>query len=200
MAILLDNKAQSKVGDAFAQGIQANARLSILSGLFSIYGYSILKKQLARADILRLLIPSNDIPPATGSAPPFHLSGLAGSETDRRFHNALNVAEVARECVEWLQKKADVKAVSLPVPQNLFHVENPDGSATAIHGSLPFTSTGLGAVPSDGYEMNTCFSTTEETASLLKWFDSIWSNPEATRDVKELLVAQLEDIFASKSP
>jgi hypothetical protein len=200
MAILLDNKAQSKVGDALAQGIQANARLSILSGLFSIYGYSILKKQLARADILRLLIPSNDTPVGTGNEPPFRLAGLAGSKEDRRFRNSLNMAEVARECAEWLQQKADVKAVSLPVPQNLFYVENPDGSATAVHGSSPFTSAGLGAVPSDGYEMNTCFKTPEETASLLKWFDSIWSNPEATRDVKELLVAQLEDIFANKSP
>lgn len=171
MAILLDNKAQSKVGDALAQGIQVNARLSILSALFSIYGYSILKKQLARAGILRLLIPSNDTPVNTGNEPSFRLAGLAGSKADRRFRNSLNMAKVARECAEWLKRKADVKAVSLPVPQNLFHVENPDGSATAINGSSPFTSAGLGAVPSDGYEMNTCFTTPEETASLLKWFD-----------------------------
>jgi hypothetical protein len=200
MTILLDNKAHGKVGDALAQGIQANARLSILSGHFSIYGYSMLKKQLASAGILRLLVPSNDTPVGTGNEPPFRLPGLAGSKADRRFRNSLNMAKVARECAEWLQQKADVKAVSRPVLQNLFHVENPDGSVIAIHGSSPFTSAGLGAVPSDGYEMNTCFTTPEESANLLKWFDSIWSNSEATRDVKELLVAQLGHIFASKSP
>lgn len=147
MTKLLDNKGQSKVGDALAQSIQANASLSILSGLFSIYGYSILKKQLARAGILRLLIPSNDTPVNTGNEPSFRLAGLAGSKADRRFRNSLNMAKVARECAEWLKRKADVKAVSLPVPQNLFHVENPDGSATAINGSSPFTSAGLGPFP-----------------------------------------------------
>jgi SNF2 family DNA or RNA helicase len=200
MSKLLDNKTQGKIGDALADGIQADARLSILSGFFSIYGYSVLKKQLSRAGLLRLLIPSNDISSTTGSAPPFHLSGLAGSRMDRRFRNSLKMAEIARECAEWLREKVDVKTVSLPVPLNLFHVANPDGSALAIHGSSPFTSAGLGVVPSDGYEMNTCFTTPEETTSLLKWFDSIWSNPEATRDVKQILIAQLEDIFSSKSP
>ena len=53
------------------------------------------------------------------------------------------------------------------VGQNLFHIENPDGSTIAVHGSSPFTSAGLGVVPSDGYEMNTCFTTPTETRCLL---------------------------------
>ncbi|NQT70313.1 MAG: DEAD/DEAH box helicase family protein [Desulfobacteraceae bacterium] len=198
--MLLDNKGQGKVGDALAEGIQANAHVSILSSLFSIYGYSSLKKQLERADVLRLLIPSNDTPVASGNAKPFRVAGLTGSKTDRRFRNSLNMAKLARNCSQWLQQKAEIRAVSLPVLQNLFHIENPDGSAIAVHGSSPFTSAGLGVVPSDGYEMNTCFTTPVETESLLKWFDAIWSNPEATGDVKSFVLAQLETIFASKSP
>ena len=200
MTKLLDNKGHGKVGKVLAKAIQADASLSVLSSFFSIYGYSALEKEFARLDTLRLLIPVSDAQDATGNELPFHIPGLAGDESDRRFRNSLNLTKVARECAEWLQQKAEVKAVSLPVPQNLFHVENSDGSALAISGSSPFTSAGLGVVPSDSYEMNTCFTTQEETASLLKWFDSIWSNPEATRDVKELLVAQLEEIFSSKSP
>ena len=44
------------------------------------------------------------------------------------------------------------------------------------------------------------FTTPSETASLLKWFDSIWANPDATQDIKAFVLAQLEDIFATKSP
>lgn len=200
MTVLLDNKGQGKVGDALAEGIQANARVSILPSLFSIYGYSALKKQLERADVLRLLIPSNDTPVASGNVKPFRMAGLTGGEADRRFRNSLNMAKLARDCSRWLQQKAEIKAVSLPVLQNLFHIKNHDGSSIAIHGSSPFTSAGLGAVPSDGYEMNTCFTTPAETESLLKWFDTIWSNPEATGDVKLFVLAQLETIFANKSP
>ncbi|MEA3358950.1 MAG: helicase-related protein [Thermodesulfobacteriota bacterium] len=200
MTVLLDNKGQGKVGDSLAEGIQVNARLSILSGLFSIYGHFALKKQLARAGFLRLLIPSNEAHGASKNKQQFRLAGLTGSEAERRFRNSLNMVEIARECSQWLQKKAEIRAVSLPVLQNLFHIENPDGNAMAIHGSSPFTSAGLGAVPSDGYEMNTCFTTPAETESLLKWFEAIWSNPEATEDVKSDVLAQLETIFGNKSP
>ncbi len=198
--MLLDNKGQGKVGDALAEGIQASARVSILSSLFSIYGYSALKKQLERADVLRLLIPSNDTPIASGNVKSFRVAGLTGSEADRRFRNSLDMVKLARDCSRWLQQKAEIRTVSLPVLQNLFHIENPDGSTIAVHGSSPFTSAGLGVVPSDGYEMNTCFTTPAETESLLKWFDAIWSNPEATGDVKSFVLTQLETIFASKSP
>jgi hypothetical protein len=39
MTVLLDNKGQGKVGVALAEGIQVNSRLSILTSLFSVYGY-----------------------------------------------------------------------------------------------------------------------------------------------------------------
>ena len=48
--------------------------------------------------------------------------------------------------------------------------------------------------------MNTHFTTPSETTSLLNWFDSIWTNPEATRDVKSFVLSQLEELFSSKSP
>ena len=200
MTVLLDNKSQGKVGDALAKGIRANASISILSSLFSIYGYAALKKQLERIEVLRLLIPMNDTPITSGNGKPFWLPGLTGNEADRRFRNTLNITELARECSRWLQEKSEIRAVSLPVLQNLFHIKNSDGSSRAVHGSSTFTSSGLGTVPSDGYEMNTCFTTPTETESLLKWFDTIWSNPEATGDVKTLVVEQLGTIFADKSP
>lgn len=200
MAQLLDNKGQGKVGETIAEAIQADANLSILSSLFSVYGYCTLKRQLAQIGLLRLLFPRNDRGLLTGTDQTFRVVDLAGGEADRRFRNSLNLTAIARDCAQWLQKKAEVREVSLPVLQNLFHIDNPDGSSIAINGSSPFTSSGLGAVPSDGYEMNTCFKAPAEAESLLRWFDSIWSNLEATRDIKAFVLAQLEDMYASKSP
>ena len=48
--------------------------------------------------------------------------------------------------------------------------------------------------------MNTCFKEPPETKSLLRWFDEIWSNPEATSDVKSAVLNQIESIWSSKSP
>ena len=198
MTVLLDNKGQGKVGDALSESIQAGARLSVVSGLFSIYGYAVLKNQLAQIDALRLLMPLNNAgPKLPEDKQPLQVANIAGDEGDRRFRNSLNLAKVAHECAGWLEQKADIRAVSLPVFQNLFHIENTDGSTVAIHGSSPFTSSGLGFTPSRGYEMNTYFTTPSETASLLKWFDSIWANPDATQDIKAHVLAKLEDIFAT---
>ena len=200
MTVLLDNKGQGRVGNALEKSIQANANVSILSSLFSIYGYSALEKKLNRTNTLRLLIPSGNTPTASKDVIPFRITELTGGEADRRFRNSLNMNEIARRCSQFLREKAQIRTVFLPVPQNLFHIDNPDGSAIAIHGSSPFTSTGLGVVPSKGYEMNTCFKEPPETKSLLRWFDEIWSNPEATSDVKSAVLNQIESIWSSKSP
>jgi hypothetical protein len=58
----------------------------------------------------------------------------------------------------------------------------------------------LGFTPAQGYEMNTCFTTSAETNGLLAWFDSIWNNAEETRDVKAEIIGQLRELFESKSP
>ena len=101
MTVLLDNKGQGKVGDALGKSIQADARLSVVSGLFSIYGYAVLKNQLAQIDSLRLLIPSNDAGSMLPSEKqPLQVAGIAGDEGDRRFRNSLNLTEIARECAE----------------------------------------------------------------------------------------------------
>jgi len=199
--MLLDNKGQGKVGDALSEKIQPNARLSIVAGFFSIYGYAALKNELSQIDTLRLLIPLNNTSPEQHDRKS-HLwaTNLAGDEGDRRFRNSLNLTKIARECAGWLEKKAEIRAVSMPVLQNLFHIENTNGEHVAIHGSSPFTSEGLGVTPARGYEMNTLFSTHTETDSLLNWFDAIWTNADATKDIKALLLGQIEKIFSTKSP
>ena len=186
--MLLDNKTHGKVGDVIAKSIGKDARLSMLSSLFSIYGYGSLHKELEKVAAARILLPMGTDLGGVGAA--FRVSGLVGTEVDRRFRNTLNIGQVARECAEWLDRKAEVRAVATPVPQNLFHVANSNRNAIAIHGSSPFTSSGLGFTPSPGYEMNTWFTTPMETNGLLAWFDSIWNNSEVVRDIKAMVISQ----------
>ena len=135
MTQLLDNKGQGKVGDALVSNIKADARLSIISGCFSIYGYALLKEQLKQVDALRLLIPDYRSRPVSKTGSTFNVPGLTGNEVDRRFRNSLNLIEIARECADWLRQKAEIKAVTSTVPSNLFHIQNPEGDSHAIHGS-----------------------------------------------------------------
>ncbi len=195
--MLLDNKIHGNVGRALSENISKGSRISIISGIFSVYGYHVLKSELSRVSSMRLLL-SNGF---TGHEDnPFIASGLTGSQIDRRFRNSLNITKIARECADWLRNRAEIRAVKTPVPQNLYHVAGHDSKSIAIHGSSSFTPAGLGFIPSTGYEMNTLFTTTDETNNLLAWFDSIWRDDEAVIDVKAHLLKQLEEIYESKSP
>jgi len=191
--MLLDNKSQGKVGDVIAKNLNESSELTVLSGLFSIYGFAKLNKELSKIQNLRLAIAqTHDGTPPTST-------NLIGGESDRQFRNGLNMARVAKACAAWVDKKAEVRDVSTPVPQNLFHIKNGE-ETLAISGSSPFTTSGLGFTPSVAHEMNTCFQNGTECESLMAWFDSIWNSKETTQDVKAHLLSQLQQIYCDKSP
>ena len=143
--MLLDNKKNGRVGDALRDSLSSDSRLSIISGLFSIYGFNALKKELSRVGAARLLLSKIQISPASNeNTLPLHLNG---NGFERRLRNKLNQMAIARECAVWLEKKADIRSVSDPhtLNQNLFHIQNPNDSTIAIQGSSDFTSSGIGA-------------------------------------------------------
>jgi len=196
--MLLDNKKNGKVGDTLRDNLQAGSSLAIITGLFSIYGFDALKKELNRVDQVRLLfskiqnVPGDNLP----------LPGLNGDAFERRFKNQLNQHQIAKECAEWLSKKAEIKRVNNPysVNQNLFHVQKEQSSALAIQGSSNFTTSGLGFSESDKYDMNMCLTETESTTALLEWFNGIWNDPGAVEDIKALIMTELNRLTENQSP
>ena len=53
--MLLDNKKNGRVGDTFRENLTKESKLSIISGLFSIYGFEALKKELNQIENVRFL-------------------------------------------------------------------------------------------------------------------------------------------------
>jgi len=198
--MILDNKIHGKVGDKLKENLEKGSRLSILSSLFSVFGYHELKKELDKVEKFRMVIPNNPAGSQVSEDGDYLVDGLTGSKADRPFRNKLNITRIAKECADWLSSKGKIKAANIPIPQNLFHVNNPDGNQIAIHGSSPFSNEGFGFVGSDSFHMNTCFTSDSETQNLLNWFDSIWDNTTDTIDIKANLLNQLRDIYSDKSP
>lgn len=188
--MLLDNKNNGKVGAELKKRIGSGSRLSVLSGLFSIYGFSVLKKELANVNEVRLLL-SN----WSDEAKPL----LAGGATELRLKNHLDQTRIARECADWLAKNVVIKGLSKenPINQNLFHLTNAN-EAFAIQGSSNFTAAGLGETKSDAYEMNMGTSDAEGTKQLLTWFEAIWNDQKAVSDIKSDVLKTLEFIASDK--
>lgn len=197
--MLLDNKKTGKVGDKLKENIESNSKLSIISALFSIYGFDALQKELSKVENARFLF--SEPPTTTDETLPPLFQELSGDKFERRFQNKLTQTQKARECAAWLSEKAEIKAVKTPhtLNQNLFHIQNKEHAA-AIQGSSPFTTSGLGYSDSDNYAMNMCLSDTGSTNGLLDWFNSIWNNKNDVSDIKELLLFHLQSIIKDRSP
>ena len=53
--MLLDNKSNGKVGDKLKEILRPDAKLSVISGLVSIYAFEALKQELDKIDGARIL-------------------------------------------------------------------------------------------------------------------------------------------------
>lgn len=196
--MILDNKKNGKVGDELRKYLTDGTKLSVVSALFSIYGFETLKKELRAVDGARLLLcPDQD---NAEGAPRF--SALAGDEFELRFKNQLNQMQVAKECAKWLREKADIRLARNPraFGQNVMLARGSNGAAVGIQGSSSFTSTGLGYSDSDRHYMNMCATDAPSTQAMLDWFESVWSDPAATIDAKDLLLKQLDMLVVDQSP
>ncbi len=198
--MLLDNKKNEKVGDELYKHLTDGSKLSVISGMFSIYGFASLQKDLRQISGIRLIL--SQVSTANNASWDLPFPHLVGDHFELRFKNQLTQAHIAKECGSWLREKAEIRMITNPgaISQNLFHVQGEGENAIAIHGSSSFTCTGLGYAESDRYHMNMCESDTTNTADLLEWFETIGNDTSAVQDAKELLLKQLANLVKDQSP
>ena len=58
--MLIDNKKNNKLGEVLKENIDNNCKLSMISGYFTIYGFSYLKTELEKVESVRLLLTSTN--------------------------------------------------------------------------------------------------------------------------------------------
>ncbi|MEE9304140.1 MAG: hypothetical protein V3U84_10180, partial [Thiotrichaceae bacterium] len=192
--MLLDNRNSGYVGNEIKKRSFEGSKLSVLSSLFTIYGFASLKKEFSKLSAGRMILTNWQ-----GQG----LQSLVGSESELRLINQLDQKRIAKECAKWLGgNKIEAKASEQiqPSGQNLFHLcDGKEGSDFAIHGSAALTPSGLGDVRSNTLQMNTGITDTETTRQLLDWFDSIWIDETNVRNIKKELIEKL-DFIASDQP
>ncbi len=195
--MLLDNKKNGKVGDELRKHLSSGTKLSVMSSLFSIYGFESLKKELKSIDGVRLLLFPDSL--NDNNVPCFPM--LAGDEFELRFKNQLNQMQIAKECSKWLHDKAEIRSARKPQSfgQNLILANGANGDGIGIQGSSPFTSTGLGYSDSTRFHMNMCAKDAPSTSAMLEWFEGVWNDPTTTEDAKDLLFKQLDQLTNNQS-
>lgn len=207
---VLDNKQLGKVIDELRQGIEPGAKLSIISAYFTIYAYEALKKELSQIDELRFIFTTPSyIKKERDFQREFYITHremgnqLSGNVFELKLRNKLTQSAIAKDCARWLRQRVKIKSYREPniAQMRLIYAANKEPKQDlAIHGTVDFSSDGLGITPSARNDMNTCMYGRTMGQSVLKIFEKCWNDPAVVEDVTDKVLAEMEILYKENTP
>ena len=112
---LIDNKAGGKVVDELCSSMQKGSKLSIVSAYFTIYAFAELKKELSQIRSLRFIFTEPTfLKKNREEQREYYIqhnlasNTMAGNEYEMKLRNEMKQSAIAKECADWLRKKAEI--------------------------------------------------------------------------------------------
>ncbi|MFB2539446.1 hypothetical protein [Acinetobacter sp. c3-l95] len=152
---LIDNISRL-LGDDLKQTLRPGARLKVAASCFSMYAFEALKAELGKIDELDFIFTSptfvaNEVTDKIRKErKEFHIPkldrerSLYGSEFEIQLRNKLTQRAVAKECAEWIRRKAKFKSNRTKAPMQQFACVQAGGTDTAYMPLHGFTAVDLG--------------------------------------------------------
>lgn len=209
---LIDNITRL-LGDDLKATIKPEARLKIAASCFSMYAFEALKAELEKIEELSFIFTS---PTFTASEvtdkirkerKEFHIPklererSLYGSEFEIQLRNKLTQRAIAKECADWMRRKARFKSNRTKAPMQPFacvQANDMDTTYMPLHG---FTAVDLGY--QQGNAVSNFVNKMDEpafTSSYLSLFDQIWSDPEKLEDVTAQICEHIASVYQENAP
>ena len=213
MAMELIDNINQLLGDSLKRTVTPGSKLKIAASCFSIYAFEALKSELESIESLQFIFTSPTFIPdeVTDSGRKvrreFHIPktererGFYGSEFEIQLKNQLTQRAVAKECAEWMRRKARFRSNRSRAPMQQFacvHAEPGDALYQPLHG---FTAVDLGYQTGDA--VSNFVNRTDDTAftgHYLRLFDQIWNDPDKIEDVTDRLCEHIEGVYQENSP
>jgi Fe-S-cluster formation regulator IscX/YfhJ len=202
------NNTTKVVKDDLIKTISSGSRVSIAAACFSIYAYQELKQQLSDCDEFKFIFtsPTFIAEKTTKERREFYIprlqreKSLYGTEFEVRLRNELKQKAVAKECTEWMKKKACFKSNTTREGMNNFMLVT-DGDETYTYMPMnAFTTVDLGC--ERGNNMTNIVTRLENPASteFLRTFNEIWNDPEKLTDVTNEVIEMISTVYQENSP
>ena len=204
---VLDN-VNKTIGDDLKQTIVKGSKISIASAVFSIYAYQELKKQLNSVEEFDFIFTSPTFvkEKAPKERREFFIPQMSrersvyGTEFEVRLRNELSQKAIAKECADWIRKKAKFRTNTTPSAMNSFIcISNGDEgvSYTPLNG---FTSVDLGFERGNSISNIVVKADYSESRQFLQLFDMIWDNPEKLEDVTDQVLDSITAAYVENPP
>lgn len=212
---IIDN-INSLLGDDLKETLQTGDKLRIAASCFSIYAYEALKDELADIDELEFIftsptfVPSNVTDKLKKERREFFIpqdksnkgeTSLYGTEFEIQLRNKLNQKAIAKECANWIRKKATFKSNTTSAPMQQFAVvdgEQQHASYMPING---FTAVDLGYQKGNAVS-NFVHKIDDNMMSqqYVQLFEQIWKDDNKVKEVTSSIVEHIESIYQENSP
>jgi len=199
-------------GDDLKGRIKKGSKLQIAASCFSIYAYEALKKELEKIDALEFIftaptfVPNEQSDKIRKERREFTIPkrdrerGLYGTEFEIRLKNQLTQKAIAKECADWIRRKARFKSNTTPAPMQQFACI-PGSEATAYMPIQGFTAVDLGYEQGNAVSnMVNCLDEPTMAKTFLDLFENIWRDPTKLQDVTEQLCNHIENIYQENAP
>lgn len=209
---LIDNISRF-LGDDLKQTLKPGARLKIAASCFSMYAFEALKAELEKIDELNFIFTSptfvaNDVADQIRKERrEFHIPklererSLYGSEFEIQLRNKLTQRAVAKECADWMRRKATFRSNRTKAPMQQFACVQAGVMETAYMPLHGFTAIDLGY--QQGNAVSNLVNKMDETlfsATYLSLFDQIWNDSEKLEDVTEQICEHIASVYQENSP
>ena len=184
------------VKDDLTVTVTKGGKLSIAAACFSIYAYQALKKQLEGIDELRFIFtsPAFVAEKAPKEKREFYIPrlnrerSLYGTEFEVKLRNELSQKAIARECADWIRKKAKFRSnVTNENMGGFLNVITAEDQITylPLHG---FTTADIGCERgNNSYNMMTRFEA-PNSGEFVRLFDTLWRDRGKLQDVTEEVI------------
>ena len=196
------------VRDDMASTISKGSKVSIAAACFSMYAYKELKKQLESVDECRFIFtyPTFVTEKAEKQKREFYIprlnreSSLYGTEFELKLRNEMTQKAIAKECAEWIKRKATFKSNTTGENMGGFVTVANKQQQVAYVPMNGFTTVDIGCERgNNSYNMVNRFEA-PCSASYMQLFETLWNDHDKMQDVTDVVIENITTAYNENSP
>lgn len=196
------------VKDDMAANIKKGSKVSVAAACFSMFAYQELRRQLQDVEEFRFIFTSPTFikEKAEKQKREFYIprlnreNSLYGTEFEVKLRNKMTQKAIAKECAEWIRKKATFKSNTTKENMGGFMTVDSKVNQTAYMPLGGFTSVDIGCERgNNSYNMVNGMEAPFST-QYIQLFDSLWNDKEKLQDVTDLVVENISTAYIENSP
>lgn len=196
------------VRDDMEKTIKRNSKVSVAAACFSMYAYSELKKRLESIDEFRFIFTSPTFikEKAEKQKREFYIprlsreSSLYGTEFEIKLRNEMTQKAIAKECADWIKRKATFKSNVTGENMGGFMTVNAPAEKVAYMPMNGFTTVDIGCERgNNSYNMVNRMEAPFST-QYMQLFESLWNDKDKMQDVTDVIISNISTAYNENSP